>query len=144
MGSKSIMRTLWLLVAIIIFYCVYNSLTMEGFTGDPHVLGQSTHGFQWDPLWVGRTANDCYNLHPDQCMQYSNCGLCQKGANIECVPGDEQGPLFKETCEGWGHTNYYDRGIFGETVTTVTPPWSKIYPDYEAWYPSPVARSSLF
>ena len=76
-------------------------------------------------------------------MKYSNCGLCLKDGKQECIPGDVQGPLFKEDCEGWQHTNYYDRHIFGEKVVTLSPPWSKFYPDYEARYPSPTSRATL-
>ena len=76
-------------------------------------------------------------------MDYSNCGLCMKDGKIECIPGDVQGPFFKEDCQGWMHTNYYDRYIFGERVTTITPPWNRFYPDYETKYPSPKSRATL-
>ncbi len=97
----------------------------------------------WDPLAVGQTSNDCYNLSKRDCMKYSNCGLCMKDGKMECIPGDEHGALFKEDCEKWIYTNYYDRHIFGEKVVTVSDPWNAFYPEYEARYPSPTSRATL-
>jgi hypothetical protein len=61
----------------------------------------------------------------------------------ECIPGDEQGPLFKEDCQGWIYTNYYDKFIFRDKCTTKTRPWNTFYPEYEARYPSPISRATL-
>ena len=98
---------------------------------------------QWDPLWVGKMSLNCYNETPDTCMNYSNCGFCINGGKKKCVPGDTQGPFFAGNCGRWMHTNYYDRHIFGEKVTTITPSWDEIYPDYELWSPSPISRATL-
>ena len=97
----------------------------------------------WDHEWLGPVSDDCYKLNKKDCLNNSNCGLCIKDKNATCVPGDIHGPLFKETCQGWAHTDYYDRHIFGEKVTRITPSWSAFYSDYEARYPSPQSRSTL-
>ena len=97
----------------------------------------------WDPLWVGKVSSDCYSENHRDCMNYSNCGLCIKDGQKQCVPGDAQGAFFKEGCDQWQHTNYYDRHIFGEKVTTITPSWDKFYPEFEAHWPSPVSWSTL-
>ena len=99
--------------------------------------------FQWDPLWVGRQSLDCYGENPKDCLAYSNCGLCYKNGQKRCLPGDTEGPFFEENCGAWKHTNYYDRYIFGEKVTTLRPSFDKWYPSYEVYYPSPIARSTL-
>lgn len=97
----------------------------------------------WDLNQVGKIANDCYELNDKDCIKYSNCGLCIKDDKLKCIPGDVQGPLFKEDCEGWIYTDYNDRYIFGEKVTTMTPPWNKFYSEYEIRYPSPKSRATL-
>jgi len=101
------------------------------------------HNDSWNQLEVGKTAIDCYNLSEKDCMNYSNCGLCLKDNKKKCIPGDVHGPLAEETCDGWAYTNYYDRFIFGEKVTTITPSWSKFYSDYEVKFPSPQVRATL-
>ena len=112
----------------------------EGFDPDSHLV-QEHHS--WDPNWVGRKSLDCYTLSNRDCMKYSNCGLCLKHGKQQCIPGDVQGPLFKQDCEQWQHTDYYDRFIFGEKVHTVSPPWSKVYSDYETVWPSPKSVQTL-
>lgn len=97
----------------------------------------------WALKGMGIKAKDCYSLSGKDCLNYSNCGLCYKDDKAQCIPGDTQGPFFKEDCEQWEHTNYYDRHIFGEKVTTITPPWNKFYSEYEARYPSPQSRATL-
>ena len=130
-----------LLVAVIVFYWIFNNKNgnKEGFYNVPDYSDNS----YWDPDWVGKRSLDCYKHNKRECMKYSNCGLCIKDGKMQCIPGDVQGPLFKEDCEDWMYNNYYDRYIFGEKVVTVSPPWSKFYPDYEARYPSPHVRSTL-
>jgi len=105
--------------------------------------GKTEHFQQWDPLWIGKSSNDCYTEKPKDCLAYANCGLCYKDGKKKCLPGDTQGPFFAEGCRAWEHTNYYDRHIFGEKVTTITPSFDKFLPGYEIMYPSPVARSAL-
>lgn len=120
-----------LIILVILLFWIYSKNKQEHFDAE---LNAEHH--LWDPAWVGKKALDCYSLDKRDCMKYSNCGLCLKDGKMECIPGDEQGPLFKEGCRGWMHTNYYDRNIFGERVTTISPPWSHQYADYEAWFPS--------
>lgn len=97
----------------------------------------------WDPLWEGNVSEDCYTLSNNDCMKYSNCGLCKKAGMLECVPGDEQGPYFNGHCDGWAYTDYRARNFFGEQVTTFSPAWNYFYSDYESYYPSPISRSAL-
>jgi len=118
------------IIAIIVIYkrIQYNT-TQEAFT--------------WNLLNVGPEASDCYSLNNKQCLENSNCGLCLKENKTECIPGDEQGPFFKEDCENWAYTNFYDGHIWDDKKTTISPPWSKFYSIYEARYPSPVVVSTL-
>ena len=106
--------------------------------------GQTEH-FEtgWNPLWVGQKAKDCYSLGPNDCLDFENCGICRTGSTLQCVPGDTNGPYFKENCNQWMHTNFYDRHIFGEKVTTITPSWDQFAPEWEAKYPSPIIRATL-
>jgi hypothetical protein len=121
-----------ILIVILTKYSAYE-------TFDPSFASKET---SWDHLTSdSNTSLDCYKETPRNCMKYSNCGLCVKNNNLTCLPGDVQGPYFDEHCENWVYTNYYDRHIFGEKVTTITPAWNKFYPDYEAWYPSPISLS---
>ena len=98
---------------------------------------------EWDLKWVDKRSKDCYEHTERDCMKYSNCGLCLRDGKSNCIPGDYHGPLFKEGCERWIHTDYRDRHIFGEKVVTMTPPHDYAYTDYEAWYPSPTSRATL-
>lgn len=144
-------------VILIILFPFYNiNSSIEPFYEQPLNYAHSTYrtgphrvhqtGFQWDPIWfsgpVGQ-AQDCYVLPPNKCMNYPNCGLCIKNGKQIRIPGDTQGSFFKEDCQAWAHTNLVDRHIFKERVTTISPPWSAFYPDYEARYPSPISRSTL-
>ena len=100
--------------------------------------------FYWNPLFKGQRSLDCYKLNKKDCMKYANCGLCLKDKKLTCIPGDYNGPFFKEDCLGWIHTNTYDRHMFdGERIRRRVPPWSMFYPTYEARYPSPRAWSTL-
>jgi hypothetical protein len=118
---------------------MFNPTINEGFYNVP----DNSNNHYWDPYWAGKQSEECYNNSPKKCMDYSNCGLCFKDGKPKCVPGDVHGPLFKGNCDGWMHTNYYDRHIFGEKVVTVSPPWSTFYSDYEVRHPSPVSRATL-
>lgn len=100
--------------------------------------------FQWDPLWVGNQSLDCYGETPRDCMKYSNCGLCYQYGKKTCMPGDINGPFFKEGCDAWKHTDYFDRHIFGEKVLTTRRDWSYRIPEFPVYFPSPVSRSALF
>jgi hypothetical protein len=94
--------------------------------------------FEWEPRWKGPQSRDCYSEKPENCLDYANCGFClgTDGAK-KCIFGDADGPLFQERCPAWAHSNFYDRYIFNEKVTTIVPSWAQFYPDYEAWYPFP-------
>jgi hypothetical protein len=116
-----------------------NKEKIEGFYRVPDYSINSL----WDPDWVGKISDDCYNLTDRDCMKYTNCGLCIRKGRKECIPGDYQGPLFKQDCDLWQYTDFYDRYIFGEKWENTYHPWSRMYPEYEAIYPSPVIRSTL-
>jgi len=140
-----------IIITIIILFIIQtnksnNSTNIENYRNDLFQdieLGQDNN--YWNELEYDHGPNniDCYKLNQRDCMKYANCGLCLKNGRKECVPGDTQGPFFKEDCEGWMHTDYYDRHIFNEKVVTISPPWSKFYPDYEVRYPSPKSRATL-
>ena len=98
----------------------------------------------WSPLHKGPRSLDCYKLSKGDCMKHANCGLCLKDRKLTCIPGDYNGPFFKEDCLGWIHTNTHDRHMFdGERIRRRVPPWSMFYPTYGARYPSPRAWSTL-
>jgi len=117
---------------------------VENYSNDTFkCVKESKESNYWGLQDMGIKAKDCYALSNKDCMNYSNCGICYKDGKGMCIPGDVQGPLFKEDCEQWQYTNFYDRHIFGERVTTITPPWNKFYSEYEARYPSPISRATL-
>src|SRR3990172_11232190 len=100
---------------------------------------QRLEGFHWDILWQGRDSEDCSKENLNDCLKYSNCGICRQGDRLSCKSGDVNGPFFDKSCNDWTYTNYYDRHIFNEAVTTTTPSWSKFYPmDYEVYFPGPI------
>ena len=110
------------------------------------IMNNNTHieGFHWDPLWEGRDSQNCYKETLDNCLNYSNCGICHQNGHKKCVPGDMNGAFFDETCQAWTYKDHYERNIFNENVTRTTPQWSKFYnTDYEVWYPSPITNSTL-
>lgn len=109
----------------------------EGYTG----VGARTQYFgdrsMWDPQWRGPIHNDCYKLNKDNCMDYQNCGLCNKDGQWRCIPGSQEGPLFDENCGRWFYTDYKVRDIFDEKATTISRPEQHFYPQYyESRWPS--------
>lgn len=143
-------RFLIIVVALVLLFKYMSMLDTESFDVIDHAPDFSA-GSYWDPLWMGKslatplhgkTSLDCYSESKRDCVTYSNCGLCHSHGKTECVPGDEQGPLFKEGCNKWQYMNYYDRHIFGDKVERTTRDWSYRYPDF-LFYPSPVSRSAL-
>nr|QBK89405.1 MAG: hypothetical protein LCMiAC02_05000 [Mimivirus LCMiAC02] len=122
-----------LVILVIIFFISKRTVNIENF--------------HWDHLHKGPRSLDCYKLSKGDCMKYANCGLClkdRKKLKLTCIPGDYNGPFFKEDCLGWIHMNTYDRHMFdGERIRRRVPPWSMFYPTYEARYPSPRAWSTL-
>ena len=121
-----------------------------------HNLSDYSNNSIWEPVWHGKVTSDCYDKNKKDCLNYSNCGLCYKNKKLKCVPGDVQGPLFKQNCKKWMYKNYYDRFLYGKifykskspnnddnTVTRISDPWNAFYPGYEIKYPGPVTVSTL-
>jgi len=96
----------------------------------------------WEPKWHGEESQDCYTEKPENCLKFSNCGFCSNQCD-KCIPGDKDGPFYRGNCGKWLYSNYGDRHIFNEKVTSVTSPWDRFYPGYEATFPSPVSWSAL-
>jgi hypothetical protein len=135
----------------------------------PSTSSYTTSDHSGNNIWVNRslgaTHKDCYSLSKDKCMGYSNCGLCQnkESGNWKCLPGDEQGPFFKEGCNKWGYGDCYDGRIFNEKRISVTRPHDYQYCssnnkhghseecncaycvrcEYEQWQVSPQVRGTL-
>ena len=125
-------------VIIIILLILFLFWLYTGYTEN------RVEGFHWDPLWEGRDSQDCYKESLGNCLKYSNCGICNKGGQLKCLPGDMNGAFFDERCDNWTYKDQYERNIFNENVTRTTPQWSKFYfGDYETHYPSPVATAAL-
>lgn len=99
--------------------------------------------FYWEPRWFGKESPDCYSEKPENCLNFSNCGFCSNQGLNKCLPGDANGPYFKGNCGKWLYSNYEDRHIFKEKVTSPVNSWDTFYDDYEATYPSPVSWSAL-
>jgi hypothetical protein len=131
-----------------------NSDKIENYSDLPDY----SEGGVWGQRSVGPISNDCYKLNETDCLKTSNCGLClstdfkkisggfatENGKpNAKCMPGDYEGPLFKEGCERWVHANYRDRSAFRERTITISPPHDYRYPDYEALWSSPQSRATL-
>ena len=132
--------TIIILIVLLLPICIYTIYTkskVEHYSNDLFdAIKKGEENYSWNQLRVGERSTDCYKLEGKDCLKYSNCGLCAKDGKLQCIPGDEQGPLFKEDCQGWIYTNYYDNRIFGEKVTSITQPWNTFYSDYESRYPS--------
>lgn len=125
----------------IILICLVISLVNALF--GRHDTQPLAEHFQWDPLWEGPDSVDCYAQSTDTCLNYSGCGLCKNNTCLQCVPGDINGPFFKEGCNQWIYTNYYDDNVFGEKVTSITPSWDRIQPDYQQPTPDPKVSFTL-
>jgi hypothetical protein len=100
----------------------------------------------WEPSCEGSACSDCYHLSMRDCMKYANCGLCitnsrgiKDAPRIECVPGDPNGPFFKEDCDQWKKTDSYDKYIFDGKEVMISPPTTAFYPEFEQrWVSAPV------
>ncbi len=124
-----IIFTIVLVLIFIILYYLTNYRKTDNFYNVSSVL----------PKWQNQISQDCSTEKLDNCLNFSNCGIC----NDKCVFGDEEGPLFTGLCKNWLYSNYRDRKIFNEKVTSNTLPWSTFYPEFEATFPSPISRSAL-
>jgi hypothetical protein len=97
-----------IIVIIVIYYCSSESYQDIG-----------TH---WDIEWTGPSSSNCYQNTAKNCLDYSNCGVC----NGKCVPGDVQGAYFKQGCNTWKYNNYYDGRIYDKGITRLSRPWSHV------------------
>ena len=116
----------------------------EGYSSVNTQVGAQTQDFSdnsmWDPQWLGPVSKDCYKLNKDTCMNYTNCGLCNKDGQWRCIPGSQEGPLFDEGCGRWFYTDYKSNNMFDQKMTTISRPEQHFYPKYyEARWPSPLA-----
>jgi hypothetical protein len=118
-------------------YPNYNKLISDDLDHNP--VNFSPTGYYWDPRWLGRRNEDCYKLTEKNCLNYSNCGLCDGN----CIPGDENGPFFDSCNSNWKYKNYYDKNIFREAITKFYDPWNKTHINSPQSNPTPIARSSL-
>lgn len=85
-----------------------------------------------------KLSNDCYTESPETCLNYSNCGLCQKNGKQKCLPGDVNGPYYHLGCNEWEYLDNYDERIYDKKNLVNTVPFDHYYPnDYEMWYPPP-------
>lgn len=143
-----------LIIIILFCLCMSNSNTTEPYQNLPEYKNNQI----WNPKWVSnyrlydgnpiqdsKVSSDCYSLNSNQCLKTPNCGLCHNEDNnkIECVPGDDDGPLFKANCKKWIYANYFDRYIYGNKEIYVVDPWSKIYDEQKPGLPTPWARSTV-
>lgn len=154
-NSSNMMVCLLLVGVLIVILCICRS-NSEHFSNHNRYVSYSNtpdysdHSYA-DQLWTGRLAKDCYDKDVKDCTKYTNCGVCMKDGQQTCVPGDEEGPMFKGGCDRWGYVNYYDNraytGRYNRDHTnmytgdySVSRPWDHFYPDYEYWAPMPTGR----
>lgn len=120
-------------------------LSCNGFL-NVEAFSDYSNNSQWDLLWpnyVGNHANDCYKLNNSNCLKYSNCGVCIKNGKTQCVPGDIDGPFFKDNCKYWTYDAKYGNNVISNKEITTTLPWNKFYPEFEVRYPSPTSIFTL-
>lgn len=128
------MKIIVFLVVIVIAWIIYaNIAKSEHYTN---------FGDYWDVIDYGKKYDNCYELNENDCMAYSNCGLCVKNGVPTCKPGDMYGPLFSGDCDYWRYSNYYDGFPFETTYVNTSRPWSRHYSDFGLGLADPISRSS--
>lgn len=136
-----------IIIIVLIILCYRRTTIKEHYQTDLFdTIKKSKDNNSWDQLSNVPRHPDCYKLSNNQCLNYANCGLCKGGDHpnsLECVPGDEHGPLFKTGCGRWIYTNFYDGQNFGTRKVRSTPSFDRFESFYEIMYPSPVSRSAL-
>lgn len=147
MNNIIIFITIFLVIFAIIIFYRKNKVKEHYQTDLFNTIKQGKDNNSWDQLSTVPRHPNCYELKPGQCLKYPNCGLCTDGdhlGSVECVPGDEHGPLFKTGCNRWIYRNFYDRQNFNESTIRSTPSFDRFEKIYDVMYPSPVSRSALF
>jgi hypothetical protein len=87
---------------------------------------------------------DCYYKKQGDCLNCKNCGLCVTDKCTTCIPGDENGPYFSETCNKWifnGQTSKSSCNCKNSDNKNIggTRPWSWYYNHEKTIrYPAPV------
>lgn len=120
------------LCIFLIIVAIYFIKPIEGFA------------FSYDLTPRGSSCLDCYYKPANQCLSCGNCGICKRGPFSSCVPGDENGPYFKELCDKWTYTDQNEGKTDTTPVTTTSRPWNWFYPSTEMTrWPSPVFRATL-
>ena len=103
---------------------------------------KNTESF-WNLDDYGTKSNDCYSLDNQQCLEYSNCGLCKdKHGHTKCVFGDHNGPYFKLGCDKWKYRDYYEGHIYDQVYDSETRPYDYWITDWRLGLADPISRSS--
>jgi len=92
----------------------------------------------------GYSKKDCYNLNKDICINTKYCGWCDNKKT--CLPGDEEGPYFDNTCNKWITTpNYWYNSIHNNVRPFESRPYNWNYPNTIGLMdlPAPIIRSAL-
>ena len=56
-----------------------------------------------------RYCSNCSYLNQKKCKSCQNCGICYTNNGVgECIPGDKNGPYFREDCAYWDFNKNYN------------------------------------
>lgn len=140
---KFIIELIVIIIIIIVISYYSKKQRKENYVPRSDTLDTNNYLYQEQQL-VGKVSDNCYELNEQQCLNCSNCGLCEKGNVRTCIPGDSDGPYFKTGCEKWIYRDFYDGNGFDETQTRKVDSFDKFYfPDYEIRYPMPSSIAGL-
>lgn len=116
------------LIILLIWLC-RNNRRREGF---------------YDLTSLGCTCGDCYYKKPRECLSCGNCGICIRGPYATCVPGDVEGPFFREQCEKWMYKDQKHGKVASEDKIIKSRPWNWMNPALrQTRWVSPVFRATL-
>jgi uncharacterized membrane protein YgcG len=109
------------LVTLLIFVMVYFALCHECEIIETNKTKENYVVYSERDKW---RCKECSGLSRIHCGNCANCGYCYnyKGRG-ECVPGDENGPFFRDDCVDYEYVSpVYHAGLY--------PTWSYFYDDY--------------
>jgi hypothetical protein len=69
----------------------YESIVTDNLNGKGYAISS------WNLKDNMKKVGDCYTKSVKNCLNYSNCGIC----NNKCIPGDDDGPYYKTGCKTW-------------------------------------------